>query len=123
VKIITCTDADANRWDAFLEEAPGASFYHLFAWKGINERSFGHRCHYLAAVEGGDIVGVFPIVYINSRLFGKILCSMPFVNFGGPCALRPEGEKKLLVEAEDLVRRIGADYLEIRGMNQPSIRP
>ena len=121
MKIIHCTDADANAWDAFLGEAPGASFYHLFGWKGINERSFGHRCFYLAATEAERIVGVFPIVFIKSRLFGKILCSMPFVNFGGPCALRPEGEEKLLVEAEDLVRRIGADYLEIRGMKRVAV--
>ncbi|HAM33410.1 MAG TPA: peptidoglycan bridge formation protein FemAB, partial [Deltaproteobacteria bacterium] len=70
MKILHCTDADANAWDAFLGGNPGSSFYHLFAWKGINERSFGHRCFYLAAVEGDRIVGVFPIVYITSRIFG-----------------------------------------------------
>jgi len=121
VKIIHCTDADAIAWDAFLEEAPGASFYHLFGWKGINERSFGHRCFYLAAVEGERIVGVFPIVFIKSRLFGRILCSMPFVNYGGPCACDEETERALLREAEDIVRRNGADYLEIRGTKRAAV--
>jgi len=115
VKIVHCTEADASAWDAFLGEASGASFYHLFAWKGINERSFGHRCFYLAAVDGERFVGVFPIVFINSRLFGKILCSMPFVNFGGPCVLGPEAEIALLKEAESIVHDVSADYLEIRG--------
>ena len=121
MKIIHCTDADANAWDSFLGEAPGASFYHLFGWKGINEGSFGHRCFYLAAVEGERIVGVFPIVFIKSRLFGRILCSMPFVNYGGPCACDEETERALLREAEDIVRRHGADYLEIRGMKRAAI--
>jgi len=102
-------------WDGFLQETPGASFYHLFGWKGINERSFGHRCFYLAAIEGERIVGVFPIVFIDSRLFGKILCSMPFVNFGGPCVLGPEAEIALLKEADSIVHELSADYLEIRG--------
>lgn len=115
MKILHCTAADANAWDAFLEEAPGASFYHLFAWKEINETCFGHRCYYLAAVESDRIVGVFPLVYVKSRLFGKILCSMPFVNFGGPCAPSEEAERTLLLEAKSIVRRNDADYLEIRG--------
>lgn len=121
MKIIHCTDADANAWDVFLRKAPGASFYHLFGWKGINERSFGHRCFYLAAVEGERIVGIFPFVFIKSRLFGLILCSMPFVNYGGPCACDGEAERALLREAEDLVNRIGADYLEIRGTKRAAI--
>ena len=121
MKIVHCTDADANAWDAFLGEAPGASFYHLFAWKGINERSFGHRCFYLAAVEGERFVGVFPIVFIDSRLFGKILCSMPFVNYGGLCAYDEEIERALLREAEDIVRRNGANYLEIRSTKRVAV--
>lgn len=114
MKIIHCTDADATAWDSFLGEAPGASFYHLFAWKGINERSFGHRCFYLAAYEGDRIVGVFPIVFLRSRIFGKIMCSMPFVNYGGPCASDEETERALLREAETILRDVGAGYLEIR---------
>jgi len=110
-----CTDADASAWDAFLGEAPVSSFYHLFAWKGINEQSFGHRCFYLAAVEGERIVGVFPIVFIQSRLFGNILCSMPFVNYGGPCVPGAEAQIALLKEAESIVQEFSADYLEIRG--------
>jgi len=121
MKILHCTNAEAIAWDAFLGEAPGASFYHLFAWKGINERSFGHRCFYLAAVEGERIVGIFPIVFINSHLFGKILCSMPFVNFGGLCAIGEEAERSLLREAESILRDHGADYLEIRSIKRVSV--
>jgi FemAB-related protein (PEP-CTERM system-associated) len=115
LKIIHCKDTEAAAWDAFLEEAPGASFYHLFAWKGINERSFGHRAFYLAAMSADRIVGVLPIVYLRSRIFGKIMSSMPFVNYGGPCAVDEDAERALLREAESIVRDQGADYLEIRG--------
>jgi FemAB-related protein (PEP-CTERM system-associated) len=121
MKVVHCTDADANAWDAFLRESPGASFYHLFAWKGINERSFGHRCFYLAATQDDRIIGILPLVYIKSLIFGKILCSMPFVNFGGPCVHEEETERALLREAEAIVHRNRADYLEIRGTKRSVI--
>jgi FemAB-related protein (PEP-CTERM system-associated) len=115
VDIVYCTDGDAARWDEFLDGRGDASFYHRFAWKGINERCFGHACHYLAALRQGAIVGVLPLVYLRSRLFGKILSSLPFVNYGGICSSDEEAEQLLLAEAGRLVREQGVDYMELRG--------
>lgn len=70
--------------------------------------------YYLAAMEEGKPLGVLPLVYINSCLFGKILCSMPFVNFGGVCAAEPMAESMLLDEAKSLVEKEGLGYLELR---------
>ena len=86
LRIIECTAGGAARWDEFLSAQPAASFYHRFAWKGINEKNFGHKTFFLAALHGDQIVGIFPLVLVSSRLFGRILCSMPFVNYGGPCS-------------------------------------
>ncbi len=120
-----CSEIDAIEWDDFLINQENSSFYHLFSWKQINEKCFGHKCYYLAAKNNGNISGVLPLVYINSFLFGKILCSMPFVNYGGLCALNAEAEEHLLSEAENIVRKAGADYLELRssqriGTNLPT---
>ncbi|BDD87629.1 FemAB family XrtA/PEP-CTERM system-associated protein [Desulfofustis limnaeus] len=114
-EIVYCTDSDANRWDEFLAARPDSSFYHLFGWKELNERCFGHPCYYLAAQESGDVLGVLPLVYVKSRLFGKIMCSLPFVNYGGLCCRDPEVEELLLAEARRLVEQLGAAYLEVRG--------
>src|SRR5690606_26517638 len=73
-------------WDAYLARCASASFYHLHDWKAVNAEALGHRSFYLAARRAGAITGVLPLTLVSSRLFGKILCSLPFVNFGGPCA-------------------------------------
>lgn len=116
MKIVYCNREHSQLWDSFLQNHESASFYHLFGWKEINERSFGHKTFYLAAMDGKRVLGVFPMVYVKSRLFGRILCSMPFVNFGGPCSLNAETENLLLQEAVSIVNKYHVDYLEIRGL-------
>jgi FemAB-related protein (PEP-CTERM system-associated) len=114
MKIIRCDDTLAGAWDAFVASSPHASFYHRYAWRAINERQLGHRSFYLAAMDGSRVAGIFPIVQVKSRLFGNLACSMPFVNYGGPCAESPEVERLLLAEARKVCDETGVTYLEIR---------
>lgn len=111
-----CTDADGPRWDAFLASQPLGSFYHRFAWKTINERSLGHPTFFLIAERGAEVAGVFPLVFVRSRLFGKILCSMPFVNYGGPCGVDATTVAQLLNHAKILADQHSVDYTEIRAL-------
>ena len=102
------------RWDAFVTSESVGSLYHLYDWTRINESVLRHESHYLAAQEHGEIVGVLPLVLIRSRLFGRILCSMPFVNFGGPIAKSPRIANALLEHAVTLAGESKSDYLELR---------
>src|SRR5690349_11755534 len=108
ISLVSCTDADAQRWDAFVSASADGSFYHRFAWRKLNELSLGHRSFYLGAQRDGQLIGVLPLVAVNSRLFGKILCSMPFVNYGGPCTADADAAALLLDEAQKLTRELGA---------------
>lgn len=120
IEVVACTASHSEMWDSYVESADGGSFYHLFGWKEVNEKNFGHRTFYLAALENGKFRGVFPLVYLQSRLFGKIFCSMPFVNYGGLCADNTAAESALLERAASLVRECGADYMEIRSLSRLS---
>ncbi|MCP9452160.1 MAG: FemAB family PEP-CTERM system-associated protein [Nitrospira sp.] len=115
VQIVYCDDRHAQAWDEYVSRHEQGSFYHLFGWKRINESVFGHQTFYLAAMEDGQIKGVFPLVYLKTRLFGKILCSLPFVNYGGPCTDDPSIDRLLIEEARSIVHQHGIKYLEIRG--------
>lgn len=108
--------SDAREWDAFLERTPGANFYQCHGWQDINRSQFGHETHYLIArnAADGEIGGVLPLVMLRSRLFGNILCSMPFVNFGGPCATDAGAIQALLERTASLCRELAADYTEMR---------
>lgn len=112
--IRVATDLDAQAWDRYLSSAAAGSFYHRFGWRKILQESLGHEAIYLVAEDGGRIAGVLPLVLVSSRLFGRILCSMPFLNYGGPCADTPAIAKALI---DDAIRRadgLAVDYLELR---------
>jgi FemAB-related protein (PEP-CTERM system-associated) len=114
MRVIHCDASHREAWDAFVDTAPRASFYHRFAWKDVNEQVLGRRSTYLAAMDGSTIVGIFPFVHLRSRLFGNIACSMPFVNYGGVCTENADAEVLLLDEATRVCREAGVEYLEIR---------
>ena len=115
-KIEPATDQDAAGWDAYIQATPGSNFYQAYGWRSINRGHFRHETPYLVAktVPGGTICGVLPLVMIRSRLFGNILSSMPFVNFGGLTAANVAVAHGLLDRAASLARELGADYTELR---------
>jgi FemAB-related protein (PEP-CTERM system-associated) len=69
-------------------------------------------------VEADAIVGVFPMVRMKSMLFGHLACSMPFVNYGGPCGDSEEIECQLLEAGERRADTWGVDYVEIRSQRR-----
>jgi len=105
---------DEERWDAFVRDAPQATFFHRAAWRGILEQGLGHRCHYLYAERDGVITGVLPLAEIRSRLFGHALISTPFCVYGGIVAGDPESEARLTQAAIVLAGELRVDYLELR---------
>lgn len=114
LRVLSCDESHQAEWNEFVETTCSASVYHRFEWRDINRRAFGHASAYLAAFEGDHIRGIFPLVQVRSRLFGNLACSLPFVNYGGPCAHSPEVEAALVDAAKAVCDRWGVDYLEIR---------
>lgn len=114
VQILRCDPSHQDAWNAFVRRAPRGSFYHRWEWREINRRHLGHASCYLAAMDEGRVVGVFPLVQVRSLLFGNIACSMPFVNFGGPVGESDAVEAALLEAASAVADEWDVDYLEIR---------
>ena len=86
--------------------------------------SLGYSDHYLCAVEDGEIVGILPLVCVNSRLFGRSLTSLPFCSYAGPIAVGVNSQEivRCLIEAAiNIGREIGVSHVEIRGLNAMSI--
>ncbi len=106
--------ADDARWDAFLRDAPGATFCHLAAWRAIMADVLGHEVLARAALrDDGSIAGVLHLVRMKSRLFGHQLISMPFLNYGGPAG-SPQAQSALANWAAEEAQRSRADTLELR---------
>ncbi len=106
-RVATLDDARAADWDAYVQVAPGATFFHLAGWRNVLQRAFGHRAHFLYAERDGQIVGVLPLAEVKSLLFGHSLSSLPFCVYGGIVADSPEVAAGLRQAACDLAEQMG----------------
>jgi serine/alanine adding enzyme len=111
-------DASRDLCDAYVMAHPSGCSYHRPIWCDVIGRAFGHDRVYLAAEAGRRIVGVLPLVFFRSRLFGTFAVSMPFVNYGGVLADSLEIEQALLQRAMEETRRHGGTHLELRHTRQ-----
>lgn len=115
------TPADKEAWDRFVIDTQGSGFFHLSGWKEIIENAFGHKAHYILALEDEKIAGILPVFELKSRLFGHSLVSVPFTVYGGVCALNEHVEGLLFRSASTLGRLMGVDYVELRNQRRPLI--
>ncbi len=130
---------DQQAWDQYVGEHPKGTIFHLTRWKKVIEKTFGHKSHYLIAVENivgrgqrseireqrtetrnpqpatrNPIVGILPLFRIKSCFFGHYLISVPFAELGGPLAENETIEQQLVEKAIELTRTRKCDYLELR---------
>lgn len=107
---------EAARIDAFVQQAPGATPFHLTGWSRAVERGTGQKARYLVAERGGVPVGVLPLTAMRSPLFGKALVSAGFGVDGGVLG---EGVDALAAAAWDMARAGGMGSVELRGGPAP----
>lgn len=76
---------------------------------GAGESSGGKR-----TATRGEIRGVLPLAWVRTRLFGRFLVSLPYLNRAGVFAEDPESATRLIDAAVRHTRAGRADYLELR---------
>jgi len=109
------TDADVLAWDTYVLNSPITSGYHLSGWRRVIEEAFGHRSYYLSAQdEHGAVQGIVPLVLLASRVFGRFLVSLPFVNYGGLVATSSDACRVLEGGAIEQARALDAAHIELR---------
>jgi len=114
VDVRLATAADMQRWEAFVERCPEATFFHRAGWREVIESVFRHRTRYLLAERDAAIVGVLPLAEVKSLLFGHALTSLPFCVYGGVAATDAAAVPALHAAARDLAVRLGVGHLELR---------
>lgn len=129
--IIECaTTADREAWDGYVRKHSQAGLYHMFGWRDVIHRTYGHATYYLIAFRSEDnaasrgsegpgyntatIQGVLPLVHLKQVICGYPLISMPFLDGGGILASCRAAEEGLLSEAIGLARELGASGIELR---------
>lgn len=114
IHVSVCSDDAKTKWDAFVLAQTSDPLFLQYDWKKVFEKAYGNRCYYLLAEERGAPVGILPLVFKNSRIFGKFLVSLPYFDSAGACASREEACTALLAKAAEVARQTKAAYIELR---------
>jgi FemAB-related protein (PEP-CTERM system-associated) len=114
VTISLLDDKDITRWNAYVKQHQEGTFFHLAQWKSVITASFQHKPFYLIAKQAEQVVGVLPLVEVNSVLFGHALISTPFCVYGGALADCDDIKHQLEQYAIQLSEQLAVDYLELR---------
>ena len=101
-------------WEAFVEAAPDATFFHRAGWARVIAKAYGHPTYFRYASRGGRVVGVLPLVHVKSPLFGNALISTGFCTFGGIAATDQGAALALAKDAAELGKSLGVDHVELR---------
>ena len=104
---------NSERWDRIVTSSDYGSFYQLYHWGTLLNEVHGHHLVYLEEENG-----VFPLACVKSLLFGKRLISLPFADYGGPCAKDDSTAEKLILKCEEAGRRLGVSFIEIRSPHE-----
>lgn len=116
-RLSTSDIAGTQRWNAFVQGCPEATFFHRAEWQTIIRDVFRHPTHFLMAENNGEIEGILPLAHVKSLLFGNSLIALPFSVYGGVAANTPKAVAALENEARKLAIQLGVDHLEFRNQN------
>jgi FemAB-related protein (PEP-CTERM system-associated) len=114
IEVSRSTGDDKSDWDSFVESSPTATISHLYGWRNIISASYGHDSFYLIARLGNKVAGILPLIWLKNRVFGRVLASMPFQDYGGIAAHDDAIARALLEPALQLTEECGAVRLELR---------
>ncbi|NQV23850.1 MAG: FemAB family PEP-CTERM system-associated protein [Rhodopirellula sp.] len=108
---LTCTPVS---WQNYLASKGDAGFYQQAAWVRVLRTGLGHQPVCLQATSNGQLVGVLPLAFVETRLFGRFLVSLPYLNSSGIVAETPEVARALVDRAIDFAEQLDVRYLELR---------
>lgn len=113
---LTHTDRiDVSEWQSFVDSIAHSNVYHDAAWCELIKSNFKHTPCYITCREpDGSLCGVFPVIHLQSKLFGSFMISVPYFNYGGPLSESGAIDKAMLAYAADIAGELNCSHLEVR---------
>lgn len=103
-------------WSHFSENcsSSGGSASRRLEWLAILQQGLGHRPYCIEVRRDGALRGLLPLCYLNTRLFGKFLVGLPYLNVGGVMTDDDAAASALIDRAVELADALDVRYLELR---------
>jgi len=121
MNIRVANENDKEDWNNFVAKHSDYPCF-LYQWKEILERVYGYECKFLIAEDQNEIVAIFPVSLMKSKVFGQRLCSLPFSDYGGPLFSLERTDISMDLFTDYLIPHLNsADFLEVRTPIQISV--
>jgi FemAB-related protein (PEP-CTERM system-associated) len=102
------------RCEAFVAHGDRVPLSYHPGWLTILREGLGQEAYLLEAVQGGATIGLLPLALLRSRLFGRFLVGLPYLNYGGVLCSDDEVTSRLIGRAVELADQLGVRHLELR---------
>ncbi len=118
-------DADRADWSRYVARHPEGSAFHDPRWSLAVQRAFGHAPRHLIARQGGRVVGVLPLLEVQSLFGGRMLVSVPYATLGGMLCEEASVALAITAAAVQLADECNASVLELRSQTAlaPALEP
>lgn len=83
-------------------------------WLAVLQDGLDHRPYLVEALRDGTPLGLLPLAWVKSLLFGSFLVSLPYLNWAGVVAQRDDVKAALVDRAIELADELDVDHLELR---------
>jgi FemAB-related protein (PEP-CTERM system-associated) len=117
ITLSECADtalADAAaRWASYIQRTQRSPSRDP-GWLAVLAKGLKHQAYCIEALAGEQLVGLLPLCYVRSLLFGRFLVSLPYLNSGGAVADDEEIARALVDRAVELADRLKVRHLELR---------
>ena len=132
MRVHLADDSHRELWQSYLARHNVSHHAHRWEWRDVFSKTFGHQPFYLLARRPSDtngassegaVVGILPLYYFRSFLFGKSFVSVPYLNSGGIIADDQEAFDALVETANEFAAKSGASYIELRHREKISLVP
>jgi FemAB-related protein (PEP-CTERM system-associated) len=112
-----CTDAKLaaafERWTPYVRQRE-PSLSRDPGWLAVLAKGLKHESYCVEAFRGDRLVGLLPLCYVRSMIFGRFLVSLPYLNTGGVLADDDDVTGALIDRAVELADRLKVRHLELR---------
>jgi len=83
-------------------------------WLVVLANGLKHKPYCIEALRGNQLIGILPLCFVRSLLFGRFLVGLPYLNAGGVMADDEEAAKAMIGRAVELADRLRVRHLELR---------
>ncbi len=83
-------------------------------WLSAVSAGLGHAPYLIVVERDSEVVGTLPLVFVRTKLFGRFLVSLPFINSAGVVAADDSVARLLIEKAVELADALDVRYLELR---------